>query len=200
MEADTSRRARKRQATRDAMHAAAIDLFLDRGLDEVTVEEIAERADVAASTFFRHFATKEDAVMVEIVGRFDELEESLRSQPAGPIAEMLRGAVEGWRETRRDLRLLRAEVDLVANTDRLRARFVAMLLDYEDRFTAILAAEAAPAPTELQARLAAAWFLAAVRVALRQWALDVPGTDPFTLGMRLADLIGRVRFDALRLE
>ena len=54
-----SRRERKKLATRQAIADEAMRLFLDRGYDAVTVAEVAEAADVAASTVFKHFDSKE---------------------------------------------------------------------------------------------------------------------------------------------
>ncbi|MGO4760731.1 helix-turn-helix domain-containing protein, partial [Streptomyces sp. 2MCAF27] len=57
------RRQRKARQTREAMAAAAVDLILEHGLAAVTVEAIAERADVTRRTFSRHFNGKEDAAL-----------------------------------------------------------------------------------------------------------------------------------------
>ena len=54
------RRSRKRLATRQAISDAATRLFLERGFDAVTVEEIADAADVGRMTVFNHFPRKED--------------------------------------------------------------------------------------------------------------------------------------------
>lgn len=54
-----SRRDRKKIATRSQILAAAIDLFSRRGLDAVTIEEIAAAADVGKGTIYNYFATKE---------------------------------------------------------------------------------------------------------------------------------------------
>jgi len=54
-----SRRDRKRERTRGEIYSAAMNLFLRRGFEAVTIEEICDAADVARATFFLHFATKE---------------------------------------------------------------------------------------------------------------------------------------------
>ena len=59
----TGLRDRKKAATRLALHRAALELVADRGLDAVTVDEIAERADVSTRTFFNYFPTKVEAVV-----------------------------------------------------------------------------------------------------------------------------------------
>jgi AcrR family transcriptional regulator len=53
-------RSRKRLATRQAISVAATRLFLARGFDHVTVDEIAAAADVGRMTVFNHFPRKED--------------------------------------------------------------------------------------------------------------------------------------------
>jgi len=54
------RQSRKRLATRQKISDAASRLFVERGFDKVTVDEIATAADVARMTVFNHFARKED--------------------------------------------------------------------------------------------------------------------------------------------
>ncbi|WP_426592660.1 TetR/AcrR family transcriptional regulator [Cellulomonas sp. McL0617] len=60
---DEGRRERKKRVTTEAIEQAAIDLALEVGLRETTVEAISERADVTSRTFFNYFASKEDAVL-----------------------------------------------------------------------------------------------------------------------------------------
>jgi AcrR family transcriptional regulator len=54
------RRSRKRLATRQGISDAATRLFIERGFDNVTVDEIAAAADVGRMTVFNHFPRKED--------------------------------------------------------------------------------------------------------------------------------------------
>jgi AcrR family transcriptional regulator len=56
------RRERKKQLTRDTIAREGLRLFGEQGFKETTIAQIAEAADVAESTFFLHFPTKEDVV------------------------------------------------------------------------------------------------------------------------------------------
>lgn len=62
---DQGLRERKRIETRLALETAALDLALEVGVANLTVEQIAERANVSRRTFFNYFASKEDALVGE---------------------------------------------------------------------------------------------------------------------------------------
>jgi len=55
-------RERKKQQTRELIADTARRLFVERGFENVTVAEIARAADVAETTVFNYFPTKEDLV------------------------------------------------------------------------------------------------------------------------------------------
>lgn len=67
MNETTGRRERKKRARRERIYEAARQLFLEQGYAATTVEQIAEAADVAQTTFFNHFQSK-DAVLREMTG------------------------------------------------------------------------------------------------------------------------------------
>jgi AcrR family transcriptional regulator len=54
----SDRRARQRERRRAELYDAAIELFVEKGYDGTTVEDIADRADVARATVFNHFPRK----------------------------------------------------------------------------------------------------------------------------------------------
>jgi len=66
-------RERKKQQTRQAIAAAAFDLFAEHGFDRVPVADVAIRANVSEATVFNYFPTKEDLVY----GQMEEFESSL---------------------------------------------------------------------------------------------------------------------------
>lgn len=91
------RRSRKARRTRDTLAQAAFELVLDRGLRDVTVEEIAERADVDRRTFSRYFTSKEAAVLDSVRDDGDRINEALRARPAAePPLTAYRRAVQDW--------------------------------------------------------------------------------------------------------
>lgn len=52
------RRERKRRQTRERIESAALRLFLDRGFEATTIEDITEAADVSKRSFFDYFPAK----------------------------------------------------------------------------------------------------------------------------------------------
>ena len=60
MDSPGERRTRKRLITRQTISDVATRLFFERGFDNVTIDEIANAADVGRMTVFNHFPRKED--------------------------------------------------------------------------------------------------------------------------------------------
>src|SRR5579859_3896335 len=54
------RQQRRKRRTRQAIQTAALELFAERGYRETTINDIAERADVAPRTVTVHFPAKEE--------------------------------------------------------------------------------------------------------------------------------------------
>ena len=73
------RRERKKRARRERIYEAARQLFLEQGYAATTVEQIADAADVAQTTFFNHFQSK-DAVLREMTGEISAHLEAMLQQ------------------------------------------------------------------------------------------------------------------------
>jgi AcrR family transcriptional regulator len=90
-------RERKKQQTREGLAAAAVDLFMERGYDATTVEDIAAAVDVSPRTFFRYFPTKEDVIVDLLRAGVVDLVERVAARPLSePLATSLRAAARAW--------------------------------------------------------------------------------------------------------
>ncbi|GAA1792587.1 TetR/AcrR family transcriptional regulator [Luedemannella flava] len=175
METVPTLRDRKKAATSEALHQAAMRLVLEHGLEHVTVEAIAEAANVSRRTFSNYFANKEDALLYGYRRSVSQLLGALRARPvderawpalraSGPAMyeAMVTVDPEGitrWRMIRKHPTLLAAQMALHA------------------QFEADLAAELATRTDDpFAARLMAASFLTCARVAVQYW-LEHPESD-----------------------
>ena len=98
---------RRVQRTRRTLREALIALMIERGWDAVSVQDVCERANVGRSTFYTHFADKEEL----LVGGFEDLRRMIRAQlasatsPTEPL-RFARGIIEHAYENQRLFRAL----------------------------------------------------------------------------------------------
>jgi AcrR family transcriptional regulator len=72
---------------------AALDLFVAKGFDETTMEEIAERAEIGSSTLYRYFPSK-DLVILDPLLSFAKMGDFLRERPTDePFAASLAAVI-----------------------------------------------------------------------------------------------------------
>jgi AcrR family transcriptional regulator len=119
------RRGRKVQRTRSVLTRSALDLFAERGFDNVTVTDIANRADVDPSTFFRHFRSKESVLFTDMDVYVARIGGLIHQRPLDePILDTLRAVTlqfvttEGFDNQLEDLRaeLTQSSAELQAQT------------------------------------------------------------------------------------
>lgn len=88
------RRERKRRQTRERIESTALKLFLERGFDATTIEDITEAADVSKRSFFDYFPSKEEVVAAWQDGFARELIGAVAAQPEdASIVEVIEAGV-----------------------------------------------------------------------------------------------------------
>ncbi|MEW2350061.1 TetR/AcrR family transcriptional regulator [Streptomyces sp. NPDC006684] len=161
-------RERKKQATREALREAALRLAVERGPDQVRVEDIAEAAGVSPRTYNNYFTSREQAIVSAVTAdREARIAAAVTARPAGArLADAVTEAVaEQYAQTGEG-----AERALLLVTTRpaLREAFLDTTTAIEPPLTTVLAARLGDsgAPT---ARVLSASVAAAVRIALEGW-------------------------------
>src|SRR3984957_13203598 len=87
-------RERKKLAVRRALSSAAVRLAVERGLENVTIEDMTAEADVSVRTFGNYFSSKYEAICATGTDRARRVGGDLRPRPAGePLWETLVFAV-----------------------------------------------------------------------------------------------------------
>lgn len=161
---------RRSQATRQRLQTVAIDLFTEKGFDQVTVEEIAAAAGVSHMTFYRNFPTKEAVVLDDpydpVVAA--AVTEQDRELPA--LERVRRGVLDAFgRLQEPEDRTVRQKIRLASGHPGLRARVWENNLRTEEVVVEALTATGIP---RLEAAVAAGAVLGALTAALFDWAGD----------------------------
>jgi AcrR family transcriptional regulator len=73
----SSRRERKKSAIRERIIAKGVELFSRHGIADVTVDQIAEAADIGKGTIYNYFHSKEDIVVAFMVNLEREVQKAL---------------------------------------------------------------------------------------------------------------------------
>lgn len=165
-------RARKKLATRAALAAAALRLATERGVDAVTVEDIALAADVSPRTFFNHFATKEEAFVADDLERAKAVLERLHAEPLSvPVWPTLTRLLGEHLEAAapRDRREWMAEHAVRTSPTVLVQQF-RQYAELEMDLVSELARRTGQPPGDLSPRLLVACMIAAMRSAVEVWA------------------------------
>jgi AcrR family transcriptional regulator len=84
---------RKRRRAKEAIRRAALELFSERGFDAVSVTDIAERAEVGRTTFFRYFGDKQEVLFSDPA----EAPGAAAGGPAEPIGSSMAAALAAAR-------------------------------------------------------------------------------------------------------
>ncbi|WP_221585486.1 mycofactocin system transcriptional regulator [Microbacterium sp. G2-8] len=87
-------RGRARRVSHGELGTVALELFVERGFEETTMDDIADAAGVSRRTLFRYFPSKNDLPWGDFDGMLDRLRSHLARVPVDvPVREALRAAV-----------------------------------------------------------------------------------------------------------
>lgn len=172
------RRERKKAATRAALVEAAVRLGSEHGPEHVTVEQIADAADVAPRTFFNYFASKEDAIADGDSASANALVAAFEARPAEePVLDALRHAMRavveapGYRERVLRMRRLRGNPSLLA-------RRIAAFVAHERELAAAVAVRSGTDPVrDLYPWLVAGAAVSGLRIVAEHWLGDHAAGD-----------------------
>jgi AcrR family transcriptional regulator len=165
-----SLRDRKRARTRQALVAAATELFERNGYDETTIADIAAAAEIGTRTFFGYFASKEELLFPESDARVDAVLEAIAARgPDDTPAIVLLRALQRVGQDSDDLggRLAALRVRLIQTVPAVRGRALQIQLSAQREIARHLASAFADRLDEVTAAALTGAFVGAITAALQ---------------------------------
>jgi TetR/AcrR family transcriptional regulator, regulator of mycofactocin system len=181
---------RRPSTSRAELERVALDLFTSRGFDETTVEDIAAAAGIGRRTFFRYYASKNDAVW----GDFDTELEKLRRwfdgcRPDLPLMDAVHYAVLTFNRLDRDqVPWHRRRMALILKTPALQAHSTPMYARWRAVIAEFAARRVGAAPEDMVPQLIAYAALGAAVAAYDQWLRDEDAELEPLLDLAMAEL------------
>jgi AcrR family transcriptional regulator len=166
-------RERKKQATREALRAAALRLALERGPDNVRVDDIAEAAGVSPRTYNNYFSSREQAIVAAVTAeRASQLTATIADRPADVgLAEVVIDAVVSQYVDPGDQP--QGALLMITTSPALRACYVDAVTAIEDPLAQAITRRC-PHVDAMTGQVLAASASAAAKIALRRWLESSP--------------------------
>jgi AcrR family transcriptional regulator len=157
--------------TAQRLREAAYELFESQGYDATTVDDIADRAGLGRSTFFRHFRSKEDVIFPDHSDVLTRVRDRLAAaDPADTPSVVTDAARIVLRRYVDEGELARSRYRLTRTIPLLRAREIAHMQQYQREFREFVRAWTGEPPgADLRAELLASAIVVAHNQVLRRW-------------------------------
>lgn len=170
-------RERKRRQTLQRIAEVGLELFLTKGYDATTLDEIAVAAGISRRTFFYYFKSKTDILLAHLGGYEDALKMSvLENASAGAPVDVVRDSLLKLSARFQSSRTV-AIARLIRSNEALRTRRQGNYLELEQALYETLC-ELWPAKERRDSlRLVAMASMGALRLAVDAW-LEQDGTRP----------------------
>jgi AcrR family transcriptional regulator len=165
-------RERKKLATKQALALAAMQLAVQRGLENVRVEDITDAVNVSRRTFTNYFSCKEEAIASLNAARFTQAVEALRGRPASePLADSLAEVFTAEHAAATQLGPERiAQIRMMMTSPALQGEALKTLVQTEGPLAKVIAERTGADPqSDLRPHVIAAAVMAAVRAATEHW-------------------------------
>ena len=178
-ETTEGRRERKRRQTRERIEQAAMTLFLQRGFEATTIENITEAADVSKRSFFDYFPSKEEVVFAWQDAFADRLMAAIAARPADESSvTVVEAAITATVIAAVDEPGL-ALGELIHRTPALKARDQLKYAKLEQKLAEALLLRKGGDPLERpRMRVLAAIVIGALRVGAELWQQRPPSVSP----------------------
>jgi AcrR family transcriptional regulator len=189
-------RERKKEATRRALHEAAMRLAVEHGLDEVTVEAIADAAGVSRRTFSNYFGGKEEALLYGGEQRMRSLLETFEARPPEESSwTALRASFDAVHDRFGAMDpQWSAQVRLARNHPSVLARQLAHYAELERSLAELISARDGLPSGSLRPRVMAGAFMTALRIASLNWIDEQPArTMPEVVDETLTEMAREFR-------
>lgn len=163
-------RERKKAKTRRAIQEAAVRLISAQGYDSTTVDQIADAAEISASTFFRYFPTKEDAVLVDDYDPLFVMAIATARDVRKPIRAIRAAMVTAFAQVfEQDREQIYQRTKLTMTVPALRARLFEGTLETQQAIDDAPAEHTGQDVRDLDLRVLVAAAVAAMTVAVTTW-------------------------------
>jgi len=185
-------RARKRRETMQRITEAGIRLFLDRGYEATTVDDIAAAAAISRRTFFHYFKSKDDILISLQSGMGTMIADAIRKAPPDkqPILAVRDAVIEVCGAVPPDDMV--AIDRLMRSSETVQARKQASYVEHERTLLAALRERWPGAEREPALRLVAMIAMGAIRLSTEAFDREA--------GARTMPALLRETFDALETE
>ena len=175
---------RRRSTTRDHITHVALELFANRGFDDVSVDDVAHAAGISRRTLFRYFSSKNAIPWADFDASLTDLRDLLNAVPHDvPLDAALRSALLEFNsfdesETPRH----RRRMQVILQTDALQAYSMTMYAGWRGVIAAFVARRLDTKPTALVPQTVAWTVLGVALTAYEQWLADETVSLPDALG------------------
>jgi AcrR family transcriptional regulator len=179
-------------STRERLAQAAFALFDERGYEQTTVDDVAERAGVGRTTFFRHYRSKEEVIFPDhdrlLAAIRQRLARSTHATALAAVSDAVRLVLLHYLD---EGELARRRYALTSKVPALRDREIVSVAHYQRLFREFIAGWMGGAGTSapLRAELMAANVVAAHNHVLRRWLRGASADPVAELDLAMGEVI-----------